>query len=444
MLEDRKRAVVAGFLTRGPAFAATSLTSSDPPRPANGNKPVKEGGRRKGKKPAFDIADFRNMSPEQKKDLLSQATPEQLAALRGRVQARLLEQQTVDVEGKKMNLLELAKEVQKEQALHDVGGDEATLATVPGALRRATTPMKDLRPDAPKEQMRMHEQDALPLDRLCKGDAYSPAPGLGMRFGGRRDFTFGIYANGDAARKLLKGKWGRRNPEEVVSDQEFYDDVMSYAPHMGISLLVMPTRRLPLEQTVATFGGRMRNTLTFLSGGKLPPDDSSAIDTMASRFTVPRLSETRLIDRGQVAKDSQFLFSIGSKGQLAIEGITPAPLRDRRPVFLGTYPNPRLAPALLAQFLGPDAIDEEAKAEAGASLVFAINGFQFGSSPSKKNQYLLDETTETGFPAPVVEQVVAGPQLFQYLPTPGRSRRRLLLNGISSAGRGQQPQLEGA
>ena len=34
-----------------------------------------------------------------------------------------------------MNLLELAKEVQKEQALHDVGGDEATLATVPGALR---------------------------------------------------------------------------------------------------------------------------------------------------------------------------------------------------------------------------------------------------------------------------------------------------------------------
>ena len=69
---------------------------------------------------------------------------------------------------------------------------------------------------------------------------------------------------------------------------------------------------------------------------------------------------------------------------------------------------------------------------------------RFGSTPTKKNQYLLDETTETGFPAPVVEQVVAGPQLFQYLPTPGRSRRRLLLNGISSAERGQQPQLEGA
>jgi hypothetical protein len=34
-----------------------------------------------------------------------------------------------------MNLLDLAKEVQKEKALHDVGGDEATLASVPGAVR---------------------------------------------------------------------------------------------------------------------------------------------------------------------------------------------------------------------------------------------------------------------------------------------------------------------
>jgi hypothetical protein len=96
------------------------------------------------------------------------------------LQARLLEQQTVNVDGKQvgcslltvhlhanfigtnihtrlasrlasrpllqtsfnssavllqMNLLELAKEVEKETALHDVGGDEATLATVPGVER---------------------------------------------------------------------------------------------------------------------------------------------------------------------------------------------------------------------------------------------------------------------------------------------------------------------
>ena len=57
---------------RGPAFAATSLTNGDPLQQSSGAKPVKEGGRRKGKKQAFDIAAYRNMSPEQKKALLSQ------------------------------------------------------------------------------------------------------------------------------------------------------------------------------------------------------------------------------------------------------------------------------------------------------------------------------------------------------------------------------------
>lgn len=36
---------------------------------------------------------------------------------------------------------------------------------------------------------------------------------------------------------------------------------------------------------VATFAGRMRHTLTFLSGGALPAPDGAAIDTLASRFT---------------------------------------------------------------------------------------------------------------------------------------------------------------
>jgi hypothetical protein len=35
---------------------------------------------------------------------------------------------------------------------------------MPG-VQRAMAPMKDLRPEALKEQMRMHEQDALPLVR---------------------------------------------------------------------------------------------------------------------------------------------------------------------------------------------------------------------------------------------------------------------------------------
>jgi len=38
-------------------------------------------------------------------------------------------------------------------------------------------------------------------------------------------------------------------------------------------------------------------------------------------------------------------------------GITAAPLRDRRAVFFGSFPNPALAPALMAQVRLVDLVD---------------------------------------------------------------------------------------
>lgn len=38
-------------------------------------------------------------------------------------------------------------------------------------------------------------------------------------------------------------------------------------------------------------------------------------------------------------------------------GITAAPLRDRRAVFFGSFPNPSLAPALMAQVRLVDVVD---------------------------------------------------------------------------------------
>lgn len=40
------------------------------------------------------------------------------------------------------------------------------------SVQRATTPMSDLRPDAPKEQLRLRDQDALPLVRVKEEAAW--------------------------------------------------------------------------------------------------------------------------------------------------------------------------------------------------------------------------------------------------------------------------------
>jgi hypothetical protein len=74
--------------------------------------------------------------------------------------------------------------------------------------------------------MRLQTADSLLglQDRLCKGDAYSPAPGLGMRFGGRRDFTFGICEcfNPTPMRfqphHLSVGRW--LGKQQLIADQQ--------------------------------------------------------------------------------------------------------------------------------------------------------------------------------------------------------------------------------
>lgn len=65
-------------ISRGPTFASTSLSTGDPPLPVKEGKAPKEGGKRRGKKPGLDLATFRGLSHEQKKELLSQVSQHSL------------------------------------------------------------------------------------------------------------------------------------------------------------------------------------------------------------------------------------------------------------------------------------------------------------------------------------------------------------------------------
>lgn len=56
--------------------------------------------------------------------------------------------------------------------------------------------------------------------------------------------------------------------------------------------------------------------------------------------------------------------------------MTPAPLRDRKAVVVGSWPEPALGRALMAQFLGPRPLDPAAKQLVGQALVFLANGFE--------------------------------------------------------------------
>lgn len=82
----------------------------------------------------------------------------------------------------------------------------------------------------------LHKLDLLHLLYLLQG------------FGGQRDFYYGVYVHEEAAQQLMGDKWGGRNPSEVLSDKAFYREALGLAPNMGMTLLAVASRPLPLDE----------------------------------------------------------------------------------------------------------------------------------------------------------------------------------------------------
>jgi hypothetical protein len=65
---------------------------------------------------------------------------------------------------------------------------------------------------------------------------------------GRADFVYGLYAHEAAAAALLGPRWGGRNPQAVLADKAFYREALGHAPSLGMSLLAVASRPLPLQE----------------------------------------------------------------------------------------------------------------------------------------------------------------------------------------------------
>lgn len=66
--------------------------------------------------------------------------------------------------------------------------------------------------------------------------------------GGEPDFYYGMYVHEAAAQQLMNDKWGGRCPEKVLADKAFYREAVGLAPQMGMTLLAVASRPLPLQQ----------------------------------------------------------------------------------------------------------------------------------------------------------------------------------------------------
>lgn len=65
---------------------------------------------------------------------------------------------------------------------------------------------------------------------------------------GVKDFDYGLYVHEEAAQYELSQGWGGRAPGEVLSNKAFYREAINGAPKMGMTLLAVASRPLPLEE----------------------------------------------------------------------------------------------------------------------------------------------------------------------------------------------------
>ncbi len=110
-------------------------------------------------------------------------------------------------------------------------------------------PSWQLRPDAPKMLLRPEQEDTLPWGLLANGNHWARRPTRWLRgMDAKRNFAYALYAHEDNAQALLGPKWAQRAPQAVLGDVEFYRDVAAAGPGMGMTLMAIASRQLPLRQ----------------------------------------------------------------------------------------------------------------------------------------------------------------------------------------------------
>ncbi|KAF8072638.1 hypothetical protein HT031_000298 [Scenedesmus sp. PABB004] len=109
--------------------------------------------------------------------------------------------------------------------------------------------------------------DKLEWGLLAGGSWYSRRPTRWLKgLDGVKDFDFGLYVHEAAAREALAGTWAGRAPGEVLASPAFYGDALRAAPAMGMSLLAVASRPLPLEE-VTRCAGRARRRVGWRARG---------------------------------------------------------------------------------------------------------------------------------------------------------------------------------
>ncbi|GBF89096.1 hypothetical protein Rsub_01813 [Raphidocelis subcapitata] len=318
-----------------------------------------------------------------------------------------------------------------------------------------------LNPEAETMQLPEGALRALPLGLLSDSAYYSRPPTRWLKgLDGRKDFGYGVYLHEARAAEVLGPKGGGRGAEGVLASNDYFEDLLAAGPLVGMTLMAVASRPLPLEEATSAWSDRLAAHLERLaSSGAAGPSDAppprpccskaaaAAALAVAGRGggggAIPRpvfgpieesreklraltalfepsqlAAQTRLLDGdGKCLREgASLLLSAAPGGVVMVEAITPGKVRDQEAYLLGAVADARLCAALFGMFLHPDAcLDRGFAHRAAYNSLWFVNGFKSYNADNNPNVRLASD------PAPRVHRLARrGRGAAWRLPPPGQ------------------------
>mmetsp|Transcript_11105 Transcript_11105/g.26345 ORF Transcript_11105/g.26345 Transcript_11105/m.26345 type:complete len:506 (-) Transcript_11105:14-1531(-) len=367
-----------------PMFASASLSSSDLTEPQDMEgltQSLSIGGR--GRRRGTVLTDPEEI--EELREAIRNLSPEELAELKQLAQQRMLN--TFKTEDGKPLYDEYVR-MSKEMEAKERGVGEPTIRDLPRWEQDLLLRPEQLRLGQEKMQLRPWEEDEMELELMGNGNVFSPAPVFGMAFGGRRDFSFGLYANSKRVPELLGKDWAGIEQDEVVANPQFYRDILKWGPQMELTLMVMPSRDLPVSEAVSAIKPRMEETMSELEATDA---DRQSMGAFLGMFERPRIvSAPFLSDGPTLKKGTRLIFTCGNQGQIVTEAISPGKLKDQVTTWVDFMPNKKVTYSFFDAFIGDRSLDPHGKQSVGRGMSYIANGFSF--QPTENiNQVLVED-----------------------------------------------------
>ncbi|KAI8474909.1 MAG: hypothetical protein J3K34DRAFT_98181 [Monoraphidium minutum] len=339
-----------------------------------------------------------------------------------------------------------------------------------------------LDPEAETMQLPDRVAMGLPWGLLSSAPYYSRRPTRWLKgLDGRQDFAYGAYVHEQQASDVLGPKWAGRGAAEVLGSGEYFDDLLAAGPLVGLTLMAITSRQLPLEEAASAWGERLAQHMDRMQSS-LEAGPSSSSPAAADKpccggggggggggaVTIPRpafgpidVSREKLrelaglFDRGRLAEQTALLDEDGRElrrgaailitaapgGGVMVQAISPGKVREQEHYLLGAVTDARLTAALFDMFLHPQrGLNPGFAFSAGYQSLWFVNGFKSFNSDNNPN------VRRAGDPGPAAPRLPRrGRGAVWALPPPGRDpseaapelvrgvKRRVMYNQVHEA-----------